>query len=334
VRPAGILLALLLAPAPALSASRVAVLDPVESDTMLAEAVVRLRAELASAGFEVVRAAGSATGDVRANMEQVGPEPAPLATLAIVRAEGATAIDVWVVDRVSGKTSVRRVEALASSEIVPSALAIRAVDLLRASLLEAALPGRTPTKEVPADLATLLPAPVPPRWPAGAGLGLGIGVLHSFAGLGPAVTPVVRFSLGVAAQVALRVELAGPAFGASAQSRAGVAAVRQELANVGMLVVLKPGAIQPFLSAAFGAYHVHATGDANPPNTGKSGDAWALVGAASGGLAVQIGSNSALLAEVEGVVTFPGVAVDVGGAISGRAGRPSILASLGPSWSF
>jgi len=166
VRPAGILLALLLAPAPALSASRVAVLDPVESDTMLAEAVVRLRAELASAGFEVVRAAGSATGDVRANMEQVGPEPAPLATLAIVRAEGATAIDVWVVDRVSGKTSVRRVEALASSEIVPSALAIRAVDLLRASLLEAALPGRTPTKEVPADLATLLPAPVPPRWPA------------------------------------------------------------------------------------------------------------------------------------------------------------------------
>ncbi len=325
-----VVLALLLVHSVAWSASRIAILQPDDSDVVLSEAVTRLRAELAGAGFEVVLVVPTEGSDVRAGLERLGPGPAPAATLALSRVEGNAAIDVWVADRVSGKTSVRRVDAIASSDIVPSALAIRAVDLLRASLLETTLPGRPP----PPDLGALLPASTERSLVEGTSAGLGIGVLHSFAGLGPAALPVVRFTQSIYRQLALRFEFAGPAFGPSLASSVGSADIRQELATCGAILAVKRGQFAPYFSAAMGAYHLHAIGHAAPPNGAKSGDAWAVTADIGVGVAVRMGARSVLLAEVEGLVTFPGAAVELAGFASARGGRPSFLGSVGPAWTF
>jgi len=324
-----VVLTLLLVHSVAWSASRVAILQPDDSDVVLSEAVTRLRAELAGAGFEVVMIA-SAGSDVRAGLERWGPGPAPAATLALSRVEGNAAIDVWVADRVSGKTSVRRIDAVASSEIVPAALAIRAVDLLRASLLETTLPGSDPAP----DLGALLPVKRERGLLEGTSASLGVGVLHSFAGLGPAAVPVVRFTQTVYRQLALRFEFAGPAFGPSVASSVGSADIRQELATCGAILAVKRGQFAPYFSAAMGAYHLHATGRATPPNGSKSGDAWAVTTEVGAGIAVRMGASSVLLAEVEGLVTFPGAEVELGGFASARGGRPSFLGSVGPAWTF
>ncbi len=317
-----------------MAASRIVVVEPTGTDQLLSEALIRLRAELSSDGFEVVRVAQGDQKDVRAELEQAPPGPVPAATLALTRVEGRAAIDVWVVDRVSGKTLVRRVEALASGDLVPATLAIRAVDLLQASLAESTLPGRVPPEKMPADLAALLPKPhVNDVQPASA-IGLGMGILHSFAGLGPAVAPVVQLTRSLHRRFALRLELAGPAFGQSVEARAGFARPRQELAGLGLVNTLGRGLVAPRLAFGLGVYHLHASGDARPPNTGRRSEAWAAAATLGVAVAVQVGSRTSLVTGVEGIVTFPGVAIDVGNTIAAKAGRPSFLLSLGPEWSF
>ncbi len=320
-----------------MAASRIVVVEPVGTDQLLSEALIRLRAELASDGFEVVRVAQGDQKDVRAELEQAPPGPVPAATLALTRVEGKAAIDVWVVDRVSGKTLVRRVEALAGGEggdLVPAALAIRAVDLLQASLAESTLPGRVPPEKMPADLAALLPKPRASEVEPASSIGLGVGILHSFAGLGPAVTPVLQLTRRLHSRFALRLEFAGPAFGQSVEASAGFARPRQELAGFGLATSFGRAAIAPRLGFGLGVYHLHASGDARPPNTGRRSDAWAAAATLSAALAVHVGNRTSLVACIDGIVTFPGVAVDIGNTIAARAGRPSFLVSLGPEWSF
>ncbi len=134
------------------------------------QATTRLRAELAASGFEVItldRAPGATPRDA---VEDVGFHP--VATLSIVSTEKGAAVDVWVADHLTGKTLVRRVDI--DSQAAPSApkvLAIRAVELLRASLLEAErAPPASPGPPIPADVArwmtTPSAAPEPPSSPA------------------------------------------------------------------------------------------------------------------------------------------------------------------------
>lgn len=317
-----------------MAASRIVVVEPAETDQLLSEAVIRLRAELASDGFEVQRVAQGEQDDVRAELEQVPPGPIPVATLALMRVEGKAAIDVWVVDRVSGKTLVRRVEALAEGDLAPAALAIRAVDLLQASLAESTLPGRVPPEKMPADLAAFLPKPqAQKRMPASA-IGLGVGILHSFAGLGPAVTPVVRLSHSLHPRLAVRIELAGPAFARTNEASAGGASTRQELASAGLSSAFRRGPITPELYCGVGVYHLYAAGSPRAPNTARQSDAWAAAAMLGAGAAVQVGGQTSVVANIEAIATFPGVAISVGDTIAARVGRPSVLASLGPVWSF
>jgi hypothetical protein len=167
------LLATLSLPSGALAAgSRVAIVKPAARDATLDEASVRLGAELRAAGFEVVMLEARRGVQARQQVEQSALEPPPFATIAILRtAEGASA-DVWVADRLTDKTVVRRIEPRhVAAEAPARTLAIVAVELLRASLLEVE---RDPDAQLPEDVArwmrsesdaepepAVAPAPVP-----------------------------------------------------------------------------------------------------------------------------------------------------------------------------
>jgi hypothetical protein len=98
---------------------------------------VRLRAELVSLGFEVELALAPEVEPSRASLEQAAREAGAVAALR-VRASRA-GVEVWVMDRVTSKTVLREVVFTGGDD--EGLVAVRAVELLRASLLEVALPG-------------------------------------------------------------------------------------------------------------------------------------------------------------------------------------------------
>ncbi|HEX3851763.1 MAG TPA: hypothetical protein VHW01_12400, partial [Polyangiaceae bacterium] len=117
--------------------SRVRVVQVGDADPAVRQATTRLEAELLAAGF-AVDLDGTPASAPRGEVES-GGSPAFI-SIVVLRSGSQVEADVRVVDSVSGKTLLGRVDA--GLEPAPSparTLAIRAVELLRASLLELGL---------------------------------------------------------------------------------------------------------------------------------------------------------------------------------------------------
>ena len=115
-------------------AQRVILVCPPETDALLNEAFNRLRGELTMHGFEVeVQTAEEAVSPE--NLAQRAETSHAVASVSFVRNEGSTTADIKISDRVTGKTSIRTIATPAGTEMA-SLLALRAVELLRASLRE------------------------------------------------------------------------------------------------------------------------------------------------------------------------------------------------------
>ena len=123
-------------------AQRVILVCPPEADALLSEAFNRLRGELTMHGFEVeVQTAEGAISPE--NLAQRAESSHAVASVSFVRAQGSTTADIKVSDRVTGKTSIRTIATPAGNETA-SLLALRAVELLRASLREFGSQGEAP----------------------------------------------------------------------------------------------------------------------------------------------------------------------------------------------
>jgi len=115
----------------------VLLLRRVPADEILNEAILRIKGELVAGGFQVAVAdSAAAEADPRALMEQAGRAQSPSATIAIFGDLHQGTADLWVVDRMSTMTVIRRLEVQASpDQPISEVLAIRAQELLRASLV-------------------------------------------------------------------------------------------------------------------------------------------------------------------------------------------------------
>ncbi len=137
--------------APGVRAQDVARVVLVTSDRGGATAT-RIQAELDQLGVEVVVTSAESAPVGRAPLEQTARSVGAFAAIRIVPLGGA--VEVWIADRVTGKTVVREVisrsEGAASTE---DTVAVGAVELLRASLLELNLSERPRRSELPAPPA-------------------------------------------------------------------------------------------------------------------------------------------------------------------------------------
>jgi hypothetical protein len=107
---------------------------PPETDASLNEAFNRLRGELTMHGFEVeIQTAEDAISTE--NLAQRAESGKAVASVSFVRNEAYTTADIKISDRVTGKTSIRTIATPAGTDAA-SLLALRAVELLRASLRE------------------------------------------------------------------------------------------------------------------------------------------------------------------------------------------------------
>ncbi|MCC6527810.1 MAG: hypothetical protein IT373_34515 [Polyangiaceae bacterium] len=306
-------------------------LRPAARTPVAEETLTRARAELELAGFEVVvvdQAGGAAT--VRVELERAATEAGAIAAIAV---EGdSAAADVWVTDRLTGKTLVRRLDGSGGRGARgPATLAIRAVELLRASLGEAG--GPDAGDELPGDVASWMRSDALAAHAvlSGFGASLGVGLVQSFDGLGPAFGPVVRLSCAAPMGLGGRLALVGPGGGPSFDGPLGRASALQTLivAEAVYAPVLGGSRFVPLASAGVGAYYLHASGELDDPSLATSGGSWAAAFVLGGGLAARPTPNVAVTLDLDLLFTAPRVVVAMAGEPVGSAGRPSLVAALG-----
>lgn len=269
-----------LALAPTAYAQRVVLVRPENDNPVLVDAFNRLAAELEIHHFEtqvVEQDVGPSPSEALAEIAQ---RSGALASIALVQESEHTSVQVWLADRVSGKTTMRTID-VGRGPDTSSVLAIRAVDLLRASLQEFE-PGERP----PPDVVNVDPRPIPPAVSeltaepedaltlrAGA-LSLVEGTAFGFA-FGP--TLGVWHRTGI---VEVGLVGAGPLVGARYTSELGSATLRQELAWLESRVrFFHSGRVTLGTSLGAGAYFLQADGQALPPLESRSDRVWTGFGA-------------------------------------------------------
>lgn len=251
----------------------------------------RVLAELSSLGFQAVRVDPGEEAVSRVALETAARQTGALAAIrAVASGRGA---EVWIADRVTGKTVLREIPMDQDAIEPEAALAIRAVELLRASLLEASLPvpppgevtapaavratfaiarPAAPARERPTPPQAFVPQPEPPAWR----ISVGAGALGSPGGLGPEAVldvgiswlPFERLGFVATAQIPLsRPRLLG---------EAGSADVAVLLAGGGMRFVFtsRQSRWAPSIDAGLYAVSVGASGSANEGFTAKDVEVW------------------------------------------------------------
>lgn len=309
------------APTARAEGSHVVIVRDRSADAVVERAEVRLAAELRAAGFEVEERVVEGDDDARKAVE----EPAgsgPFATVLLRRAGGRAATDVWVADHVTHKTVVRRVGSRGTGDAGDRSLALRVVELMRASLVEGiVLPPPEEEPVSPAQPTPPAPPPPPPdvvAWTREAvrepprmrpvHVAIALGVAGAFAGpdVGMAVAPELRVAWHATPWWSIGVLAAGPGFGGRVNAVEGNASVRQELA-LGEVAFDPPtrGPFSGFVALGAGTYHLEASGNATPPFTSRQQDAWAALLAGGVGLRVRLSSSASVVVDVRELFALP-----------------------------
>jgi hypothetical protein len=318
--------------------STVAVVRTPPSDRLLREATMRLRAELSDAGFDVVEV-DRAPGDSRSGVEDVEGGPG-FATVSMNRTGTGAQADIWISDHVTGKTVVRRLE-VGGAPNAAAVLAIRALELLRASLLEVASAdaASAPPMAAPPDVMKWVTPALPER-PVDASelfqrtaIGVGALAMHGLRGIGLAAGPALHVSHGIARGGGGawfgRVSAAAPLAGPVVQAAAGTASVTQGFGALDLGWAMDPDPVGVFAWIGAGVSDLHTVGSAALPYHATSGTVVSFLATAGVGGALRLGSRLALTLDAAAVFLVPRPVVVIGGQDAGSEGLPSIAGSLG-----
>jgi hypothetical protein len=326
------------------SPPKVILLRPPTAPAAVSEALIRLRAELTVEGFDAQVTVLDLGPDVRGSLEKVAPTMAATAVVAVVAGSDPASAELWVVDRMTGKTVVRRVHADPKEAArIAEVLSVRAVELLHASFLELAITSRPSPDVVEAPLPRepvvtrfakepLVDAEPDWTWAVEAGGG-GLGAIQGPSDASTLIgefLPVARVQRAFGPRWCARVSLAGLGTQAHVDMPGGYANISQTIGLVEGLVRFRRGRrLEPVVSVGVGVLYLTGEGHETPPYIG--GNAWRISAAADAGVGlrlplrprrVELGFEfHALVAEPYPVVRFFNMEV-------ARAGRPSLLASV------
>jgi hypothetical protein len=289
----------------------------------------RLRAELASLGFKVVEVepAGHAVP-----LDLVARQARAVAAIRI--ASASADVEVWVADRMTGKTLLRHVSAGQGNASIPAAdIALQAVELLRASLLELGS-GQASREEVtpPARLeARLAETGTSRRSAHRLGFALGPGLLVSRGGLPASGHVLMQLDRGFGEGLQAHVLASLPVLPSQISADEGSANIATTLVGGGLdLRPLQPGACwQAQAGAGVSLLWLQMQGVGTPPFTGTAADV--LAGAPYLRLGLSLCLTGGWLLALDGlsgyalaqpVMRFVGREIAV-------FGRPFVLAALG-----
>lgn len=301
----------------------------------LAEAPTRIRAELEAAGFAVETVDGDPSLEPREQLRQIERQstrdPAPVATIVLADAAAGMAADIWVADRRGDKTTVRRIDIAATAQ-APSILAVRTVELLRASLLEtapASAPAPTTEPSRPSETATEEAQLRQTRDGSEWLLDLGASGLFGFDRLGPSFGPQLRLAYDLGG-VSLALGLAAPWFGPWEHTAQGDARLQPTLLRARTAFELAGSdSMSLHATLAAGAALVQAQADARAPATGHE----TLHASAVTSLGIEgewhASRQLSVFVEPELLGFFPALSLRVAGQEVGRLGHPAAALNVG-----
>ena len=310
-------------------AEKVALIRPHEESGVLADAFNRLQAELGIHHFEAA-VVDADIGDAPVErLAEVAQSAGALASIAFVQHGDKASVDVWLLDRVSGKTTMRRLE-VGNSNDAATVLAFRAVDLLRISLQEFE-PGEAP----PRDVVGVDRRPVPnavrklaePKAPT-LRLRAQAMAVYDGASLGMAYGPALGLNR-VFGRLEAGLMFAGPLVGAQFQSREGTASTRQELAFIDARVtLLRSERFAAGLGLGAGLHVLQAEGQADAPLRSTSGSLFGLFGSAGAQGELFLSRATAITLSLRATALAPrqGVALETERT---RLGQPLLEAATG-----
>jgi hypothetical protein len=310
-------------------AAKVALVHDLTPNVLQQRTITRLRAELVAAGFEITEIARSAD-DAREAAEAEPPVTGVFATI-VVEPRTPEAADIWVADRITHKTVVRRVQAPGGTgNDVAAILAVRAVELLQACLLESfdakasePVASSQPLPHEVSDWMQRRDLETKQQFSLDAGLG----VLHSFGGVGPAVLPILGFSYHPTGPLAVGLKAGVTAFASRLDAAVGSISARQEFAMVDVVYALAPNArsVRPIAILGTGAYHLDVTGTASSPYQGRTGRLWAAMIGLGAGAEIPLGTRVSLYAALRALLVLPKPIIRAAGEDVGNISRPSLL---------
>jgi hypothetical protein len=318
----------LLLPLPA-AAERVVLLRPPRDDALLVDAWHRLEAELHIHEFttEVVEPKDG-TAPARA-VADAAERSAAFAAIALIHRDDSASVEVWLVDRATGKTTMRTIDVQNGAD-ASSVLAIRAVDLLRASLREFSAGARPPVdvmgverRKVDAAVDRFVAPPEPSVHVRADAL------LLVEAGLGVAAGPALGISYRVLDALELGVGAAGPLLGAHLDTALGSATTHQEEAWGELRVRLfRRSLLSAGLQVGAGAHFLTAQGEPHPPLRAREETVVAFLAIAGAHLDIALSRTLAVGVALSATATAPrlGVAVD---RETSAVGVPMFAASAG-----
>jgi hypothetical protein len=348
VIPSALIVALLLGVAGAESSSAspppstaIAVILPRGPNGPMVEALNRLRGEAESVGLELRLYEGPTGAEPRAELDAVARALAPAAVVALVSKVGDEAspgapgasggesvaprlgsMDVWFLDRVTGKVSVGHLtveeEAGSRADLV---LAVRVVDFIRARMFDSLVRA----------LAERRPQPRKKVVHALAGRGFaaaGVATTGSFAGFPAALMPCLQ--LGYAVKNWLRLDLGYAGSGGEPRRETAAGSVTLDQTWVKASATLQARAwwrIFPFVEAGALAYFVSAHGVGTSGNIGYDPSGWSPGGLVTAGLGIVLASHLALQLDGGAIFLAREPKVYIADVEVARTGRPAWLAS-------
>lgn len=300
----------------------------------------QLRSELTAAGFEVVSVVGEANS--AEELEAIAARESSVAAIRLDKPAGNVSARLWVTERVTGKTLLRTVRPEAVSPDAPGIIALRAVELLRASLLELneSHPPRGSVPATPAVRAWVAPArtaqpslPPPAAEPAWA-ITAGPTLIVSPGGVPASLAPFLGFVWRPSKQWSSELRWDGP-FVSTAETAVGSANIDQQFLTWRTRFEpfsFKP--VHPYVLAGIGGQHISVHGSAKTPFRGRSSSAYSLLGLL--GLGVGIPIVSQVRATVECSVGFAAArpVVHFSDSEPVSTGRPWVLMSAGVEYAW
>jgi len=318
--------------AAAADAPHVLLVRPQGAAPEVSTALIRVQGELVADGFEVDsrEAAPGASSEAAMNQAEVN---STWTTVGLFLSADGNDAELWVVDRLTNKTVVRRVATRGDSERPSSeALAISTVELLRASLLEltvernalASRASRPAVQHASEWAARPLMSPAP-RW----GIEIGAAAIWNPTQIDAAFESVARGRF--AATPALQLRLSFMGLGTRPRVRGtGGSALVQEWSGLaeGLFTPFSKWVARPYLTLGVGTLHTSVDGDAAWPYRAVQTSQWAFAGDAGLGVAWRLAprlelsfEGHTLWATPEPIVRF----VDQDGP---HVGRPTVAGSL------
>ncbi len=314
----------------------VVLIRPADHAPWSEEVLTRAAGELRAAGFIPVVVDAEPAEEVRSTFRRA--DPSAIAVIAVV----SSVAEVWIDDRLTGKISIRPSQPPGASPRAASDVAIEAVELLRASLIELTVRSREAfaTKEPPKAAVAFAEAALADR-PGRDGndtddrasgpLRFGVGPA-AFLGFDPlSVHLAPLFSAAVTADIGLggHVRFVGPGAGADLEAPGGAVSWTPWVLAAGPIYEARVGSrwmARGSLDA--GLFHLTAQGDLASPARSRGGSTLDAAFLAGGALGFAVSEHTFITLGLEILVTAPPPTVEVAGETLATAGRPWLLVPL------